>query len=58
MVGLGVGYAIGSYFGPERIQRMLTALTDQDSSPTSSVESDEQPDVLQDVAWPSAEFNA
>lgn len=53
VIGLGVGYAIGSQFGPARIQRMLTALVDpQASEPGSTPEHDRLND-----AWPSPEFD-
>jgi hypothetical protein len=58
ILGLGVGYAIGSQFGPDQIQRMLAALVDQSSEATSagSPSSDHESDDVADVSWPSTEF--
>jgi len=56
LVGLGVGYAIGSHFGPDRIQRMLTGLAGQDSP--DPARSAAEPDGMSDVSWPSTEFDS
>lgn len=56
LLGLGVGYAIGSYFGPDRIQRMLAALSDQDSEQPAG--STEESGALQDASWPSPQFES
>lgn len=54
LVGLGVGYAIGSQFGPDRIQRMLAALVDQRAPEPAGSTPDH--DGLSDASWPSPEF--
>jgi hypothetical protein len=56
LLGLGVGYAIGSYFGPDRIQRVLASLTDQDSEQRNG--STDETDTLQDASWPSTQFES
>jgi hypothetical protein len=56
LVGLGVGYAIGSQFGPDRIQRLLSDLVSQVSPEPARAQP--QPDAQSDVTWPSTEFDA
>jgi hypothetical protein len=55
LIGFGIGYAIGSQFGPDRIQRLLSDLVSQVSPESSRPTTD--PDGQSNGTWPSTEFD-